>query len=127
MVVAALTAYVPPMSASKSELSIHAAAMHCAARCVESDAPYAKLGDFLEKLSEFGWELAAGDRMSDAKTIEQLRARAAAVEAKLAGNIAESHELRAWRQCLMDERERILKDMDLMSRRKADKQDKHDN
>jgi hypothetical protein len=65
--------------------------------------------------------LVAGDRMPDAKTIGQLRARAAAVEAKLAGNIAESHELRARRQCLMDEGEQILRDMDLLSRSYADK------
>jgi hypothetical protein len=30
--------------------------MNCFARCAESDAPLAAVGDFLDELSQLGWE-----------------------------------------------------------------------
>ena len=39
----------------KSNLSIRAAVMNCLARCTESPAPLACLGEFLEKLTGLGW------------------------------------------------------------------------
>ena len=42
--------------ARKSNLSIRAAVMNCLARCTESPAPLACLGEFLEKLSALGWD-----------------------------------------------------------------------
>ena len=44
------------LMASKSDLAIHAAVMTCAAHCAESHAPFACVGDFLEKLVEMGWD-----------------------------------------------------------------------
>ena len=40
----------------KSNLSIRAAVMNCLARCSESPAPLACLGEFLEKLGAMGWD-----------------------------------------------------------------------
>src|SRR5436305_884830 len=40
----------------RSKLAIHAAVMSCLARCAESDAPIASLGDFLDELSKLGWQ-----------------------------------------------------------------------
>jgi len=42
--------------ASKSNLAIHAAVMTCAAHCAESHAPFACVGEFLEKLVAMGWD-----------------------------------------------------------------------
>ena len=44
------------MTSGKPKLSIHAAVMDCVARCSESDSPYVCLGDFLDKLTQIGWE-----------------------------------------------------------------------
>jgi len=43
------------MLAPKSKLSVRAAVMSCLARCSEGEAPLCGLGEFLEKLSEMGW------------------------------------------------------------------------
>jgi hypothetical protein len=43
------------MVANKLELSVRAAVMSCLARCSESEAPLCCLGEFLEKLTEMGW------------------------------------------------------------------------
>jgi energy-converting hydrogenase A subunit M len=39
----------------KSELWIRAAAMHCLARCIESDLPLCCLADFLQHLRAIDW------------------------------------------------------------------------
>src|SRR5439155_8405549 len=41
--------------AGRHQLSIHAAVMHCLARCADSQAPLSSLGEFLEKLAGMGW------------------------------------------------------------------------
>ncbi len=54
----------------KSDLSIRAAVMNCAARCAESSAPLASLGEFLEKLASMGWD--SEDVVAVEKSVLQL-------------------------------------------------------
>jgi hypothetical protein len=40
----------------KSELSVQAAVLNCLARCADSAAPLTSLGEFLDELSQLGWD-----------------------------------------------------------------------